>query len=107
MLKKNIHKKRNAVYSLSALLTFTPKRGNWEGWEHTGLEENVKESMEGLGGELISFEKDHGEIRIEISYPPKLSISSIVNVVKSRSGRALGGQWDRRYIAKSTGMEEG
>lgn len=106
MFKKNIHKKRNVAYSLSALLTFIPKGGNWEGWEYVGLEENIKESIERLDGQLISFEGDQKQICIEISYPPKLSISSIVNVIKSRSGRALGGQWDRRYMAKSTGMGE-
>lgn len=97
-----LYKKRNAEYLLTAFLILTPKGGKWDEWKHSDLEENLAESMEKLDGKLISFEKDQTTICIEISYPPKLSISSIVNVIKSRSGRALGGQWDRRYVAKST-----
>lgn len=110
---------RHAKYLLHTHLVFTPKyRKKIFINEHLMMMNEIFQKIcSDFGGELIEFngEKDH--VHLLITYPPRLSISAIVNLLKGISSRFLRKEfsifkkkywgdsalWSRSYFATSVG----
>ena len=114
-----IQRDRHATHLLHAHLVFITKY-RYKVFEKRHLEylEKVfKETMEEMGGELIEFDGEADHVHLLIQYPPKWSVSAIVNNLKGRSSRLLrrdmpdvkqryrgkAGLWHRSYFAGSVG----
>lgn len=115
-----IQKSRHATHLLHAHLVFVTKyRYNVLTGEHIEyLRDVFKETMEEMGGTLEEFDGERNHVHLLIQYPPKWSISVIVNNLKGRSSRLLrrdmpdvkkrywgngSALWHRSYFAGSVG----
>ena len=115
-----IQKSRHATHLLHAHLVFVTKyRYNVLTGEHIEYLRSVfKETMEEMGGTLEEFDGERNHVHLLIQYPPKWSISVIVNNLKGRSSRLLrrdlpdvkkrywgdgSALWHRSYFAGSVG----
>lgn len=115
-----IQKSRHATHLLHAHLVFVTKyRYNILTGEHIEYLQSVfKETMEEMGGTLEEFDGERNHVHLLIQYPPKWSISVIVNNLKGRSSRLLrrdmpdakkrywgdgSALWHRSYFAGSVG----
>lgn len=115
-----IQKSRHATHLLHAHLVFVTKyRYNVLTGEHIEYLRTVfKETMEEMGGTLEEFDGEKNHVHLLIQYPPKWSISVIVNNLKGRSSRLLrrdmpdvkkrywgdgSALWHRSYFAGSVG----
>ena len=115
-----IQKSRHATHLLHAHLVFVTKyRYNVLTGEHIEYLQNIfKETMEEMGGTLEEFDGERNHVHLLIQYPPKWSISVIVNNLKGRSSRLLrrdmpdvkkrywgdgSALWHRSYFAGSVG----
>ena len=115
-----IQKSRHATHLLHAHLVFVTKyRYNVLTGEHIEYLRSVfKETMEEMGGTLEEFDGERNHVHLLIQYPPKWSISIIVNNLKGRSSRLLrrdmpdvkkrywgdgSALWHRSYFAGSVG----
>lgn len=115
-----IQKSRHATHLLHAHLVFVTKyRYNVLTGEHIEYLRTVfKETMEEMGGTLEEFDGERNHVHLLIQYPPKWSISVIVNNLKGRSSRLLrrdmpdvkkrywgdgSALWHRSYFAGSVG----
>ena len=115
-----IQKLRHATHLLHAHLVFVTKyRYNVLTGEHIEYLRGVfKETMEEMGGTLEEFDGERNHVHLLIQYPPKWSISIIVNNLKGRSSRLLrrdmhdvkkrywgdgSALWHRSYFAWSVG----
>lgn len=115
-----IQKSRHATHLLHAHLVFITKyRYNVLTGEHIEYLRTVfKETMEEMGGTLEEFDGERNHVHLLIQYPPKWSISTIVNNLKGRSSRLLrrdmpdvkkkywsdgSALWHRSYFAGSVG----
>jgi len=114
-----IQRDRHATHLLHAHLVFITKyRYKVLAKKHLEyLEKIFKETMEEMGGKLIEFDGEADHVHLLIQYPPKHSISKIVNNLKGRSSRLLrrdmpdikqkywgkAGLWSRSYFAGSVG----
>lgn len=115
-----IQKSRHATHLLHAHLVFVTKyRYNILAKEHIDYIGNVfKRTMDEMGGILEEFDGENNHVHLLIQYPPKHSISVIVNNLKGRSSRLLrrdmpnikerywgngSALWHRSYFAGSVG----
>lgn len=114
-----IQKERHATHLLHAHLVFVTKyRYKVLKGRHIEYLRNVfKETIEEMGGVLEEFDGEADHVHLLIQYPPKWSISKIVNNLKGRSSRLLrrdmpdikerywgkAGLWHRSYFAGSVG----
>ena len=115
-----IQKSRHATHLLHAHLVFVTKyRYNILTGEHIEYLRTVfNETMEEMGGTLEEFDGERNHVHLLIQYPPKWSISIIVNNLKGRSSRLLrrdmpdvkkrywgdgSALWHRSYFAGSVG----
>ena len=115
-----IQKSRHATHLLHAHLVFVTKyRYNVLTGEHIEYLRGIfKETMEEMGGTLEEFDGEKNHVHLLIQYPPKWSISIIVNNLKGRSSRLLrrdmpdvkkrywgdgSALWHRSYFAGSVG----
>jgi len=114
-----IIKNRHATYLLHCHLVFVTKyRYKIFKKKHIDyLREIFKDTMKELGGELLEFDGEEDHIHLLVTYPPKLSVSVMVNTLKGRSSRLLrrdmpevknryygkAGLWHRSYFAGSVG----
>jgi putative transposase len=114
-----IQKERHATHLLHAHLVFVTKyRYKVLQGKHIEYLRNVfKETIEEMGGTLEEFDGESDHVHLLIQYPPKWSISKIVNNLKGRSSRLLrrdmpdikerywgkAGLWHRSYFAGSVG----
>jgi len=114
-----IQRDRHATHLLHARLVFITKyRYKVLAKKHLEyLEKIFKETMEEMGGRLIEFNGEADHVHLLIQYPPKYSISKIVNNLKGRSSRLLRRDmpdikekywgkarlWSRSYFAGSVG----
>ena len=115
-----IQKSRHATHLIHAHLVFVTKyRYNILTGEHIEYLRGVfKETMEEMGGTLEEFDGERNHVHLLIQYPPKWSISIIVNNLKGRSSRLLrrdmpdvkkrywgdgSALWHRSYFAGSVG----
>ena len=115
-----IQKSRHATHLLHAHLVFVTKyRYNVLTGEHIEYLRGIfKETMKEMGGTLEEFDGERNHVHLLIQYPPKWSISIIVNNLKGRSSRLLrrdmpdvkkkywgdgSALWHRSYFAGSVG----
>lgn len=115
-----IQKSRHATHLLHAHLVFVTKyRCSVLTGEHIEyLRDVFKETIEEMGGTLEEFDGERNHVHLLIQYPPKWSISVIVNNLKGRSSRLLrrdmpdvkknywgdgSALWHRSYFAGSAG----
>lgn len=114
-----IQKERHATHLLHAHLVFITKyRYKVLKGKHIGYLKNIfKETIEEMGGTLEEFDGEADHVHLLIQYPPKWSISKIVNNLKGRSSRLLrrdmpdikerywdeAALWHRSYFAGSVG----
>lgn len=108
-------KERNSVTDLKAHLICVTKyrRGVFDNDALNLVEESFKSVAEKMNFQILEFngEKDHVHALIE--YPPKLSISEILNAIKGVSSRKYGqagfkkphkdALWSPSYFAVSVG----
>ena len=114
-----IQKERHATHLLHAHLVFVTKyrykvlKGKHIEYLRKVFEETIVE----MGGTLEEFDGEADHVHLLIQYPPKWSISKIVNNLKGRSSRLLrrdmpdikekywgqAGLWHRSYFAGSVG----
>ena len=106
---------RHSVYLLTAHLVFvTKRRGNVFEGQHLEFLKPVFESV------LIEFNGECDHVHLLVSYPPKWSVSALVNSLKGVSSRRLkqafpdvetcwsvakskNALWSPSYFASSTG----
>jgi len=114
-----IKKERHATHLLHAHLVFVTKYRYkvLQGKHIDYLRTLFKETIEEMGGILEEFDGEADHVHLLIQYPPKWSISKIVNNLKGRSSRLLrrdmpdikerycgkAGLWHRSYFAWSVG----
>jgi putative transposase len=116
----DIQRSRHATHLLHAHLVFLTKyRYKILEKKHLDYLEIVfKETIEEMGGTLEEFDGESDHVHLLIQYPPKHSISVIVNNLKGRSSRLLrrdlpdiknrywgkgSALWHRSYFAGSIG----
>ncbi len=82
---------RHATHLLHAHLVFVTKyHYKVLAKKHLEYLENIfKETMKERGGQLIEFDGESDHVHLLIQYPPKHSVSKIVNNLKGRSSRLL------------------
>jgi putative transposase len=119
-MKYKLKSTRHAKYLLHAHLVFTPKyRKKIFTKEHLETMKEVFENVcKKIGCELIEFNGESNHVHLLIEYPPRLSISKIVNSLKGVSSRILRKKypifqkessgdnvslWSRSYFAASVG----
>lgn len=96
-----IKKKRNAVFFIGAELVFIAKSGQDISANLDNLRRIVSDTMIGYDGELVSIGVSANLLVFRILYPPKYAISTLVNVLKSKTGRKLQIGWSRKYFTQS------
>lgn len=110
---------RHAKYLLHAHLVFTPKyrKKIFINKHLIMMNEIFQKICNDFGGELIEFNGEQDHVHLLITYPPRLSISAIVNLLKGISSRLLRKEfnifkkkywgdsalWSRSYFATSVG----
>jgi putative transposase len=119
-MKYKLKSTRHAKYLLHAHLVFTPKyRKKIFTKEHLETMKEVFENVcKKIGCELIEFNGESNHVHLLIEYPPRLSISKIVNSLKGVSSKILRKKypifqkessgdnvslWSRSYFAASVG----
>ena len=114
-----IQKERHATHLLHAHLVFVTKYRYkvLKGKHIEYLRDIFKETIEEMGGILEEFDGEDDHVHLLIQYPPKWSISKIVNNLKGRTSRLLrrdmpdikerylgkSGLWHRSYFSGSVG----
>ena len=113
---------RHSVYLLTAHLVFVTKRRGkvFQDVHLEALEQHFASVLGGFESELLEFNGEQDHVHLIISYPPKWSISAIVNSLKGASSRRLKQQfpelsafwsiatsknalWSPSYFASNTG----
>ena len=116
------HKGRHSVYSLTAHLVFVCKRRGqvFNDQRLVFLRDVFDKVLDDFESELLEFNGEQDHVHLLISYPPKHSISAMVNSLKGVSSRRLKEQfpeiesfwsmaksknslWSPSYFASSTG----
>ena len=116
------HKGRHSVYSLTAHLVFVCKRRGpvFNDGRLVFLRDVFDKVLDDFESELLEFNGQDDHVHLLISYPPKHSISAMVNSLKGVSSRRLKEQfpeiesfwsvtksknslWSPSYFASSTG----
>ncbi|WP_157365594.1 IS200/IS605 family transposase [Zooshikella ganghwensis] len=115
---KDFLKKRHSVSNLVVHLVFTTKyrRKLFDGYMIQQLKEAFESACEKLECDLLEMDGEEDHVHLLVSYPPKLSISVMVNNLKAVSSRRLrllnthipmqsttGRLWSRSYFACSAG----
>ena len=103
----SIRQKRNVKYALTASLSFKVKEGgeSMTDAKKRELFSVLGNSIANFGGEMRKIALEGREVGLTLTYEPKHSISSIVNVLKARSSRMVGIKWEREYTVESKGGE--
>ncbi|ONF42518.1 IS200/IS605 family transposase [Marinobacter lutaoensis] len=115
---KDYLRKRHSVTRLVVHLVFTTKyrRKLFDGYMVEQLREAFESACEKLECELMEMDGEADHVHLLVSYPPKLSVSVLVNNLKSVSSRRIrilnthiprqsksGALWSRSYFACSAG----
>lgn len=110
--------RRHSVSKLVVHLIFTTKyrRKVFDGMMIQQIREAFQSAAEKLEIEILAMDGEADHVHVLIAYPPKLSISVLVNNLKSVSSRRVrilntnlrkvsksGVLWSRSYFACSTG----
>ena len=120
MFKYN--KEIHSVYALTVHLVFVCKRRGqvFQAERLASLHDIFDEVLDDFEAELLEFNGEQDHIHLLVSYPPKHSVSALVNSLKGVSSRRLKAQlreiesfwsvaksknslWSPSYFASSTG----
>ena len=109
----DLDKGRHSVTTLNAHLVFVTKyrRKIFSSESLNFLEETMKDTAKKMGFSITEFNGENDHIHVLIRYPPKYSISKIVNHLKGVSSRmyrtkyVVSGEhlWSPSYLASSSG----
>ena len=117
-LLKDYLRRRHSVTKLVVHLVFTTKyrRRLFDGYMIKQLKESFESACEKLECDLLEMDGEQDHVHLLIAYPPKLSVSVMVNNLKATSSRRLrilnthlttqsksGRLWSRSYFACSAG----
>lgn len=82
---------RHSVYSLTANLAFVCKRRGkmFEGSHRDYLKDTFDGVLDSFEAELLEFDGEEDHVHLLVSYPPKHSISELINSLKGFSSRKL------------------
>ncbi len=110
---------RHVVFMLHAHLVFTPKyrRNIFSAVHLKALESYARKVCEDLEVELVEFNGEPNHVHVLVNYPPKLSLSTLVNSLKGVTSRLLRKDypeieqhywkkktlWSRSYFVSSCG----
>jgi len=109
---------RHSITRLVAHLVFTTKyrRKVFDGHMIDQLQEALDSACDKLDCQILEFDGEEDHVHLLVEYPPKLSISVLVNNLKSTSSRRIrhlnthiprlsknGALWSRAYFACSAG----
>ncbi|WP_017429075.1 IS200/IS605 family transposase [Vreelandella jeotgali] len=109
---------RHSVTRLVVHLIFITKyrRKVFDGYMIGQLQEAFESACEKLDCRILEFDGEQGHVHLLVEYPPKLSISVLVNNLKSTSSRRVrylnthiprlsknAALWSRSYFACSAG----
>jgi len=86
-----LSRSRHSVFSLTVHLIFVCKRrGRVFGKTHLDyLRDTFDGVLDEFGSELLEFNGEQDHVHLLVSYPPKVSVSSLVNSLKGVSSRKL------------------
>jgi len=106
---------RSCIYSLQVHLVFVTKyrRSVFDDATLTDMERIMRNVCATMECELIEFNGETDHVHLLVSYPPKVSVSTLVNMLKGVSSRQLrktyalrthrGHLWSPSYYAASSG----
>lgn len=106
---------RNCVFNLQVHLVFVTKyrRKVFTDGILSDMESIVRETCATMGCELVEFNGETDHVHLLVSYPPKIPVSKLVNMLKGVSSRQLrkkytlhthrGHLWSPSYYAASNG----
>ncbi len=115
---QDIRRGRHCVFEIYAHLVFVTKyRRSIFSDEHLKLiEQAASKVCEDFGGRLVEFNGETNHVHLLVNYPPKVSLSSLVNSLKGVTSRRLrstfpeveasyhkGQLWSPSYFAASCG----
>lgn len=95
-MKTEIRTGRHCVFNIHAHLVFVTKyrRAVFTKKHLNSLKTVFEEICDGFEVELIEFDGEKDHVHLLVNYPPKLSISKLVNSLKGVSSRKLRQQHD-------------
>ena len=117
-LLKDYLRRRHSVTKQVVHLVFTTKyrRNLFDGYMIQQLKESFESACEKLECDLLEMDGEQDHVHLLVAYPPKLSVSVMVNNLKATSSRRLrilnthlttqsksGRLWSRSYFACSAG----
>jgi putative transposase len=115
-MSTTFRRERHSVTELKIHLVCVTKyrRSVFTGESIDLIEKSFREVAEKMNFQVLEFNGEADHIHVLIEYPPKLSISSIVNALKGVSSRRYGqagypkpygkdALWSPRYFASSVG----
>ncbi|MDJ0728399.1 MAG: IS200/IS605 family transposase [Crocosphaera sp.] len=112
-MTSNLHKGRHSVTALNAHLVFVTKyrKKLFTQESLSFLHETMKDTAKKMGFNIEEFNGEADHVHLLINYPPKYSISKLVNHLKGVSSRmyrsqySMQGQhlWSPSYFASSVG----
>lgn len=118
MEKQEFRRERHSVSKLTVHLVYGTKyrRKVLDPAALDYLSAHFKELCEGLDCVLLACDGEADHVHLLVEYPPKISVSTLVNMLKGASSRMLraarpdiatqywrGGLWSPSYFAASTG----
>lgn len=118
MSMQDYRRGRHSVTRLVAHLVFTTKyrRKVFDGYMIDQLREAFESACDKLDCRIMEFDGEQDHVHLIVEYPPKLSISVLVNNLKSTSSRRIrflnthiprlsksAALWSRSYFACSAG----
>jgi putative transposase len=116
--KTDIHTGRHCVFNMHVHLVFVPKyrKAVFNSEALVILEEIFTHVLAQFEAKLIEFNGENDHIHLLVNYPPKTTVSKMVNSLKGVSSRKLrqrlpelekiywkGGLWSPSYFASSCG----
>jgi putative transposase len=118
IMKTDFNSGRHCVFNLHVHLVFTPKyrRPVFSGKHIGALKQIFAGVCKDFDAELVEMDGESNHVHLLVTYPPKVSISALVNSLKGVSSRMLRKThpdiisrywknvlWSRSYFAASCG----
>ena len=93
---------RHCVFSLHVHLVFVTKyrRKVFAGRHLDALKEIFGKICQDFGATLVEMDGEHDHVHLLVNYPPKVSLSKLVNSLKGASSRIMRGRFEdlqKRY----------
>lgn len=117
-IQKKFNSNRHCVYLIYAHLVFVTKYRRKIFNKHMliYMEDIFVDICQSLNATLVEFDGEQDHVHLLVSYPPKLAVSTLVNLLKGKSSRLIrknfpsikttlwkGGLWSPSYFVCSCG----